>query len=53
MGAPQWIFLFLSALTLVHKISEHGKPREPYSGVSGFLDFALVNGIIYWGGFYG
>lgn len=46
------IFLTLSFLTLIGKVSSHGKERPCYNGYAGLIDFIFANWLLYAGGFY-
>lgn len=52
MGTPQIITLVLMFITLLVKMIKNGQPREPWSAAEGTIDFTLLLGLLYWGGFF-
>lgn len=53
MGAPQIIFIVLTAMSAGIVMTKHGKPRDDYHFGHWIFAAAIQLGLLYWGGFFG
>jgi energy-converting hydrogenase Eha subunit A len=53
LGAAQIIYIALSALTIGAISAVDGQPKVPYNVFRVTFVTAVVNGVLFWGGFYG
>lgn len=51
MKAPQIIFIILSIMDLLVTARKHGEPKGNYNIVVKIIDYAILTGILLWGGF--
>jgi len=53
LGIPQIIFLILTLIFLTNSIGKHGELwTKVENSYFTFAVVALINGLLYWGGFY-
>ena len=53
LGIPQMIYLFLTFLALGISMAKHGEIKtEKENFFTTLLVIILLNGLMYWGGFY-
>ena len=49
---PQIIVLALSGISVLAGAMRHGHPRKDYDFRDGLLKLFILNGLLFWGGFY-
>jgi len=52
IGAPQIIWIVLTAMGLGISIVKHGEPRSPHNMWASIIGTPLAAALLYWGGFF-
>jgi hypothetical protein len=52
MGWPQWVWIALAALSVIHVAAKDGQPRKPHSLSDCLVGTAIITWLLWMGGFF-